>query len=121
MVQNRLSLHGIPSFLGMETHTAIWQTPWEQPVGGLPSLHGMPSFLGTAAQAWPAMQVPTAHSLERTEQSTGGPLRHCPVLHVPSSVQGSMSSHWAPSLPTVDVQESVVSSQVPIWQASGGI
>src|SRR5262249_48084077 len=114
MVQNRLSLHGCPSFFGMETHIPIWQAPWEQPVGGLPSLQAPPSFMGTAAQPWPAMHMPTAHSLSRTEQSTGGPLRHCPLLHVPESVHASMSSHWAPSLPGAEVQVSLASSQVPI-------
>src|SRR5438034_11218471 len=67
------------------------------------------------------MHTPLAQRLLSTEQSTGGPGMHWPFEQVPERVQASMSSHWAPSLPGIDEQESVASSQAPTWHASGGI
>src|SRR5689334_7846368 len=55
-----------------------------------------------------------------TEQLTGGPFAQVPPWQVPASVQGSMSSHWAPSLPGVSTHLSCEMSQLAMWQASLG-
>src|SRR5262245_27176264 len=79
----------------------------------------MPSLMGTEMQPWPGAHAPTVHALLRNEQSSGGPFMHVPPPHVPASVQASMSSHWAPSLPGFAPQDFATSSQTPTWQASG--
>jgi hypothetical protein len=62
-----------------------------------PSSHAAPGLLGKGSHpAGP--HTPTVHGLSRKEQSIGWPAVHTPPLQAELAVQGSASSHGAPSL-----------------------
>src|SRR6185503_10295937 len=120
MVQNFPSSQGSPSFLGSDTQAPAWHWPSEQASGPLPSSQKPPSLMGMGEQPCPWTQTPAVHWLSKIEQLTGLPFMHCPPEQTPCVVQGSRSSHCAPSLPGIVVQVFEASSQAPRWHASPG-
>src|SRR5262245_14626059 len=84
------------------------------------SSQGAPSFFGCCTQPICGSHTPSEQIPLRNEQSIGKPLAQLPPEQLPQPVQGSLSSHWAPSLPGMLPQLFVTGSHTPTWQVSGG-
>ncbi len=110
MVQKRLSLHSPPSLTATEPQLPCVHLPAEHGLP-LPSSQALPSFSAEGLQPITGSQTPTLHWPLNTEQSTGLPLAQLPPLHTPARVQGSLSSHWPPSLPAMFLHVFRASSQ----------
>ena len=78
------------------------------------SSQGAPSFFDCDVQPVTGSHTPTEHSPSRNEQSMGLPLLQVPLEQTPHAVQGSPSSHCAPSLPGAAPQPLVTGSQTPM-------